>query len=589
MARLFSYLNPMRGRLAFSISTSVTNKVLDLAPPILVAWLIDTVTRQPPEWLSSVPFVGENLVHGVVFFGIAAVVIFGLESLFQYFYDFGFKTLAQRLQHMLRLDAYTAMQRREMRFFEEQRLGKTLAMLNDDVNQLERFLNTGFNDLVQLGVLFIFAGAVLFGVSWELALLGLIPVPIIIGGSYWFSKLLEPRYARVRETVGEVASRLENNIGGILVIKSFTAEKYEAKRVEQVSEEYRVANEAAIKLNSAFIPIIRMAIALGFAVVVGLGGYWALQGHISAGSLVLFSMMIQRILWPLTRLGQTMDEFQRAKASARRIFGLLDTPEGIKDPETPRELKRARGELAFRDVYFHYREDTPILKGLDFMVEAGETIGFAGATGAGKSTLIKLLLRLYDVQGGHVCLDGHDVREYRQADLRRNIALVSQDIYLFHGTIGENISYPQEDVDSDRIVRAAQLAEFDDFVQSLPGGYDTIVGERGIKLSGGQRQRLSLARAIMKDAPVLILDEATSSVDTETERLIQRNLEKLTAGRTALVIAHRLSTIRNADRILVIGDGQLIEQGKHDDLIETGGVYSDLWSVQSGAPTPISS
>lgn len=581
MRRMVAYLKPMRGRLFKSTGGSVINKILDLAPPILVAWLIDSVTGNTPQWIESLGLGGA--LANLIFIGVLAVVIFGGESLTQWFYQRGFMSIAQDLQHGLRMDAYRAMQSREIRFFEEHRLGKTLAMLNDDVNQLERFFNTAFARIIQMLVLFAFAGVVLFSISPTLAALGLIPVPLIIFGSLKFSKSLQPRYKKVRESVGEVASRLENNIGGILVIKSFTAEDYEAGRVEEASKAYRDANFNAIKLNAMFVPLIRMAIALGFGVVIAVGGWFVTQGQLTAGELVLFCMMIQRILWPLTGLGEVLDEYQRARASANRIFGLLDTPSRIQDPDKPLELKHAKGEVEFADVHFKYRDREPVLNGLKLKIEAGQMVGIAGTTGAGKSTLIKLLLRLYDVNEGAVKIDGHDIRKYRQHDLRRQIALVSQDVYLFHGSIRENIAYPGVDVSGDDIEKASEAAQFHEFVKSLPEGYETIVGERGIKLSGGQRQRLSLARALLKDAPILVLDEATSSVDTETERMIQQNLVKITKGRTALVIAHRLSTIRNADRIIVMSGGRVEEEGSHDELLAHGGTYADLWAVQSGS------
>jgi ATP-binding cassette subfamily B protein len=582
MRRLFSYLRPMRGRLSLSITSSVINKVLDLAPPILVAWLIDCVTGMAPTWMRA--GLGITTTMGqIIFLAVLTVIIFAFESLSQWGYAYGFMTVSQDMQHNLRIDAYSRMQDREIRFFEEHRLGKTLAMLNDDVNQLERFFNSAFNEIVQIVVLILFAGAVMFTISPGIAFVGLITIPIVALGSLRFSKLLEPRYKGVRESVGEVAARLENNIAGIMVVKSFTAEAYETERVREASAKYRTTNRNAIKLSAIFVPLIRMVIALGFAAVVGFGGWAVTRGTMTAGELVLFCLMIQRLLWPLTRLGTTFDEYQRAKASASRIFGLLGTPSRVQDPVQPQPMQRAQGDVEFDDVQFKYRDREPVLNGLTLRVKAGEMIGIAGTTGAGKSTLIKLLLRLYDVNEGAIRIDGVDIRKLTQHDLRRQIALVSQDVFLFHGTIRENIAYPGVNVTDAQVIEASRHAQFHDFVASLPQAYETVVGERGIKLSGGQRQRLSIARALLKDAPILVLDEATSSVDTETERMIQQNLEELTSGRTALVIAHRLSTIRRADRIVVIKDGKVEEEGSHDALVSHGGTYADLWAVQSGA------
>jgi ATP-binding cassette subfamily B protein len=519
-----------------------------------------------------------------IFLAVLAVVIFGVESFFEWHYTRTFMRLAQRVQHDLRMRTYKRLQSREMAFFENQRTGDTLSIMNDDINQLERFLNTGFNEILQLVVLFLFAGAVLFVTSWQLALVGMLPIPLIFLGTRLYQRIIGPRYKSMRTEVGQLSSRLENNLSGISVIKSFTAEDFEARRVEENSDAYAKANFKVIDVSARFKPLIRMLIALGFGGTLLLGSYWVLNGSgwLTVGELVLFSMMIQRILWPITRLGQTVSDFERAKASARRVFGLLDTPPAIADPENPQAVDRATGAIRFNQVHFHYENQVPILQGLDFEVKPGETIGIAGTTGSGKSTLIKLLLRFYDVNSGEITIDGIDIRNFSLADLRRNIALVSQDTYLFHGTIAENIAYGLEDCTMDRIQEAAIAARLHDFVCTLPERYETLVGERGIKLSGGQRQRLSIARAILKNAPILILDEATSSVDTETEREIQQNLDKFAAGRTALVVAHRLSTIRNANRIMVLHQGRLAESGKHDELVAKGGIYADLWNVQTG-------
>ncbi len=587
MWRLISFLRPYRLQLGLASAASIVNKLFDLMPPLLVGWVIDAVRGDAPAWMRWIART-DDAWSLAIFLSVLTVVIFGIESFFEWLLDLGFKRLAQRVQNDLRLKAYDHLQRREMAYFESQRTGDTLAILSDDVNQLERFLNTGFNEILQLIVLFLFSGAVLFTTSWQLALIGMIPIPFIFWGSRHYQKLVGPRYVKMRDAAGLLGSRIENNLGGIAVIKSFAAEENELERVADNSGAYRDANFDAIKLSAVYVPLIRMLVALGFGGTLLLGSYWVIKGNgmITVGELVLFSMMIQRLLWPITRLGATFDSYERATASARRIFGLLDVAPTIQDPPQPAALGRAQGALQFVDVQFDYGNAVPVLKGLDFEVAAGETIGIAGTTGSGKSTLIKLLLRFYDVTSGKIALDGIDVRSLRLDDLRHNIALVSQDVYLFHGTIGENIAYGLPGATADAVIAAAKAAQLHDFVMTLPEAYATFVGERGIKLSGGQRQRLSIARAILKDAPVLILDEATSSVDTETERAIQENLNRFAQGRTALVIAHRLSTIRQANRILVIDQGRVAEQGTHDALIALGGIYADLWRVQTGAGTP---
>ncbi len=583
MFRLFQYLRSYHTRLGWASFASILNKVLDLMPPILIGWVIDSVRREPPAWIEALIGIS-NPWHMAIFLACLGVAIFGLESLFQWMYQCRFMTLAQSIQHQLRMDAYNHIQEREIEFFEDHRMGETMAMLNDDVNQLERFLNTGFNEILQLGVLFVFAGTVMLTTSWQLALVGILPIPVVLWGSLFYQNHISKRYRRIREAVGMLSSRLENNIAGILVIKSFTAEKFESQRVADASSEYQEANYHAIQVSALYVPLIRMAIAVGFGGVLLIGSYWVLEetGILTVGELVLFSMMVQRMLWPLTRLGITLDEFERARASAQRTFGLLDTPSKIQDPAHPTLLPLVQGHIDFEQVEFRYHLGNSVLQEMTFSVKPGETIGIAGATGAGKSTLIKLLLRLYDPTEGKVKIDGVDLKELKLRDLRKAIALVSQDVYLFHGSIADNIAYGSEITDRQQMMDASAMAQLHDFVTTLPDGYDTIVGERGIKLSGGQRQRLSIARAILKDAPIMIFDEATSSVDTETEREIQKKLMQFTAGKTALVIAHRLSTIRHADRILVLAGGQIVEEGHHDDLVAANRVYADLWHIQSG-------
>ncbi|MFN7117282.1 MAG: ABC transporter ATP-binding protein [Saprospiraceae bacterium] len=562
MNRLFRYLRRYRLQFWSSVAYSVLNRIFDLMPPFLTAWFIDTVSRKTPAWIPA--FTGlTDPWQVVIFLTILTIVIFGFESFFQWLYNRGFMRLAQRLQHDLRLDTYAHLQDREMAFFEEQRTGNLMSILNDDINQLERFFNNVFNEIIQLIVLVIIAAWSLCNVSLELGLIGMSPIPFMILASFYYQRKIAPRYQAVRNSVGTLNSRLENNLAGIAVIKSFTAEKIEIQRVHEVSSEYRNANFQAIRWSSVYIPIIRMFISLGFGVTLCIGAYWVLfePGRFSFGDLAFFAMMIERLLWPITRLGAVFDDYSRAQAAAKRIFGILDSTNHIQTPDNPLAIKEITGQISFEKVGFAYKSGTPVLKNINLHIPAGHTIGIAGPTGGGKTTMTKLLLRFYDVTEGSIQLEGIDIRNITLEDLRKHIALVSQDVYLFHGTIRENIGYGREGASDTAIMEAAKKAQLHDFITTLPDGYLSVIGERGIKLSGGQRQRLSLARAILKDAPILILDEATSAVDTETERAIQQSLAQVTKGKTALIIAHRLSTIRHADHIIVIKDGQIAEQG----------------------------
>ena len=577
-------LRPYRRAFWFGIIASVSNKVLDLMPPLLVAWVIDTVEGNTPLWISNL--LPTNTPWTIaIFLSVLGILIFLFESITQWIYQLKFQTTAQNVQHDIRCYAYEHLQHHDMAFFENQRLGQLIAIVNDDVNQLERFLNTVFNELIQLVVLCSFTLFVMSTTCWQLALFSIIPLPFVIGGSIVYQRYISPYYQTIRHFVGELVARLENNISGIGVIKSFTAEKFEYDRVESASNDYKTANIKAIEISTLYVPIIRMVIAFGFAGVLLLGSYWVLSGNniITIGELVLFSMLIQRLLWPLTRLGDVFDEYERANVSAKRLIDLLQNKPSIVSPPNASVIKNGSTDIVFQDVNFHYVENIPVLKKVSFSITNGETIGLAGSTGSGKSTVIKCLLRLYDVTDGSISINNKNINELELTHLRQMIALVSQDIYLFHGTIKENIAYGlQGNVEESAIIHAAKMAELHMFIESCPEGYDSIIGEKGIKLSGGQRQRLSIARAILKNAPIMIFDEATSSVDTETERAIKQNLAELTKGKTALIIAHRLSTIRNADKIVVLNQGLITESGTHDELIEQHGDYYELWSLQTG-------
>ncbi len=590
LSRLWQYTGDYHRTIVVASLYSILNKIFDLAPPILIGMSVDVVVQQEDSILADWGITSVTNQLWVLAF-LTAVIWIG-ESIFQYLYALKWRNLAQTIQNDIRLDAYDHTQHLDMAFFEERSSGGLMSVLNDDVNQLERFLDVGANEILQLITTIVVIGGIFIVIAPEIAWMTLLPMPIIVWGSIRFQKRLAPRYARMREQVGILNSQLSNNLGGMATIKSFTAEAHELEQVSRESQEYQNRNQEAIALSAAFVPLIRMVIMAGFIAILVAGGQLAISGAIEVGAYSVMIFMTQRLLWPLTRLGETLDLYQRAMASTDRIMELLDTQSHIVSGDTHVPVAAVKGEILLEAVSFSYgggeNGRSPlnypaIINNLSLRIAAGQTVAIVGATGAGKTTLMKLLLRFYDVSAGNIRLDGYDLRELDINDLRQSIGFVSQDVFLFHGTVRENISYGTFDAPMEQIIEAAKLAEAHEFIMALPFGYDTVVGERGQKLSGGQRQRISIARAILKDPPVLVLDEATSSVDNETEAAIQRSLERIAVGRTTIVIAHRLSTVRNADVIFVLENGQLKENGRHEELVALdGGIYAGLWHVQTG-------
>lgn len=578
--RLLTYGRKYRFQVWLASLCSLLNTVFDLAPPALIGVAIDIVVDQQNSILARWGVVDLRsqfiLLSGLTF------LVWILESAFQYAYELLWRNLSQSMEHDLRIDAYGHVQGLELAYFEERSTGQLMSMLNDDINQLERFLDRGANQLIQMAATVLIIGTVFFVLAPELAWMAIVPMPIIIGGAIAFQKFLAPRYADVRDKAGLINARLINNLTGIATIKSFTAENFELRQLERESRAYQTSNRQAIVFSAAFLPLIRIVILIGFTGILFYGGLATAAGNIEAGTYTVLVFLTQRLLWPLTRLGETLDQYQRAMASTHRVLNLLDTPIAIRPGTTALPTAQVSGEVIFEDVSFGYHERQPILKNLSLKIPAGKTTAIVGSTGSGKSTLVKLLLRFYEVNAGHIFLDGLDLQSLSLKDLRKSVGLVSQDVFLFHGTVAENIAYGSFNATIDEIMRAANVAEAHDFIVGLPDGYDTIVGERGQKLSGGQRQRLAIARALLKNPPILVLDEATSAVDNETEAAIQKSLEKITRERTVIAIAHRLSTVRNAHCIYVMEQGKLIESGTHEQLLSKEGIYAGLWKVQTG-------
>ncbi|MEC9137622.1 MAG: ABC transporter ATP-binding protein [Candidatus Thermoplasmatota archaeon] len=579
LARLIFQLREYRGTIILASICSILNKFWDLAPPVLIGIAVDVVALREESFLGELGWSDPR--DQFLILVALTVVIWVLESLFEYFYAVLWRNLAQTAQHELRMSAYQHIQDLEMRWFSQQTTGGLMAIMNDDVNQLERFLDQGATDLLQVATTVVVVGGIMFLIAPEVAILAIIPVPVIVIGSFMFQRRIGERYTRVREEVADLNSLLNNNLSGITTIKSFTAEKREIERVREASETYLKANQSAITLSASFVPLIRMAILFAFTANMLVGGWMALDGRLSIGAYSVIVFITQRLLWPLTRLGQTFDLYQRAMASTTRVLDLLDTDIGIVEGDLT--IQKISGDIEFKDLTFSYHGRSPVYEGLSLAIKPGETLGIVGSTGAGKTTLMNLLMRLHDPQSGHVELDGVDVKDLTLNCLRGSIALVSQNTTLFPGSVRENILYGRPDANQEELINSAEVAEAIEFIESLPDGWETDVGEDGHRLSGGQRQRLAIARAVLKDAPILVLDEATSNVDNETEAALQRSIEKLSINRTTIIIAHRLSTVRNADRIAVLDNGKISEMGSHDELIEASGLYSRLWAVQTGA------
>ena len=581
LRELWGYAKGHRGRVWLAGTMSVANKICDVAPELLIGAAVDVVVTNGKSFVERLTGV-TNHMDQLTIVVVVTLVVWILESVTEYIAVVTWRNLAQTLEHEARMDTYRHIQSLEMTYFEDQTSGGLMTVLNDDVNQLERFLDMGPHKIIITAANVIILGIVFAVISPMLALLAFLPIPIIVGGSLIYQRRLRPLYAKVRAAAGIISDTLTNGLGGVATIKAFNSEDREVARVDADSRAYQLANQDAIVVSTAFRPLIRTAVLAGFVMTLVFGGRAAIRGDLAVGLFSTLVYMTQRLLWPLTDLGETLDLYQRAMASCRRIFGLLGVTAGITSGTHDLALP-VQGDVRFDNVHFAYGDGSiDVLRGITLHVPAGETHAIVGATGSGKSTVVKLLLRLYEPTSGHISVDGHPIESLTFTSLRGATGFVAQDVFLFQGTVRENLAYGRIDATDAEVRHAAELAEAADFVEAWPDGYETVVGERGQKLSGGQRQRLTIARAILRDPAILILDEATSAVDNETEAAIQRSLAKVATDRTSIVIAHRLSTVRRADRIHVMEAGLIVEAGTHETLVELGGLYAALWRVQTG-------
>ena len=575
---LFNYALEQDTKVRRGIIYSVLNKIFDLAPPVLIGIAIDIVVEGSDSFIGNLGYSDRR--QQLIILAVLTFIIWGLESAFDYIAAVTWRNISQDIEHSLRTDAFNNVLGLDLAFFENKSSGRLMAILNDDVNQLETFLDNGANRLVQTATTVLVIGGTFLYISPLVAVFAFIPIPIIIFGSLRFTNRIAERYTKIRNDIENLNANLSNSITGILTVKSFNREKKESERITLSSNEVKSANYHAIRLSAAFIPIIRIAILFGFTATLLIGGFLALDGEIKVATYSVMLFITQRLLWPLTELGVIFDSYQKAMASFRRIINLKNTSPTIDNGAE--KLTSFNKKIEISNLNFEYVKNFPVLNDISIEINKGQTTAIVGSTGSGKSTLIKLVLRLYDSTSGEIKFDGKNIRDLELDSLRNKIGLVSQDIFLFEGTVFENIAYGNLDAKDEEVWEAAKLSESDKFINLLPNKENTIVGERGQKLSGGQRQRISIARAILKNPEILILDEATSAVDNETEAAIQRSINTLKEGRTVIAIAHRLSTIRNAEIIYVLEEGKVVESGNHESLLEINGVYSKLWSVQTG-------
>ncbi len=581
---LSPFVRPYSRLIAVGLIANMTARVFDLLPLVVVGIAIDHITKASASTapVDVTPFIRYGLIVFATFAGLAV---------FQSISDYSWSTLAQKVRHDLRVKLYCHLQGLEAAFFEERQVGELMSVVSNDVDNLENFLSDATTSIVRIFITFVGIYGILIWMDWRLALLLFAPMPLVVVAVKFFATRVQPQYRKARRAVGKVNSVIENNLQGMGVIQAYTAEEEQAERLSQRSGEYRDAAINAARERAFFVPLIYTVAGLSFSLLIAGGAWLTLGGYgPTVGDYTSFILFAMRMVMPLFVFGMLTNQIQRCEASAERIFNLLAIEPRIQDSPNVVALEEPPSSLAFDTVTFAYPDRAPVLHGVEFSLERGQMIGIVGPTGAGKSTLIKLLLRYYDPGAGYISLDGKVLTDISLASLREHVGYVSQEAFLFTGTIAENIRLGDAHAAMDTVREAARVAGAEEFINELPQGYDTQVGERGVKLSGGQRQRISLARAVLGDPAILVLDEATSAVDTRTEEVIQRNLNKFRAGRMTIAVAHRLSTVRQSDEILVLVDGVVVERGDHDNLIKSQGVYSDLWAVQSGqtpqAPHP---
>jgi len=568
---LLRFAKPYAWFLVLATMSMIAVTGMNLLAPWMIRNLISTVTG---EALTEESFKRISLLT------ITTIIVYLLRAISQFGSDYVSHYAAWKILENIRQHLYDHIQNLSLRYFQNKQTGDLMSIIINDTRNFEHLLAHAIPTVIVNGIMIFGVSAILFSININLALYTLIPIPVLVWIVLKFSKTSRSRFKDAQVKIGEVNSILQDNFSGIKEIKAFTHEDYESRRTGESISEHTNAILKAVRLSNAVHPGIGFVSSIGTVIVIFFGGRLALTGVLPLEDLVAFLLYLSSFYQPITALGNIYEGLQQALASAERVLEVLAEEPEVKEDPNPIKLQNVKGRIEFCNVDFHYVDNIPVLKNISFKVNPGETLAIVGPTGVGKTTITSLILRFFDPISGNILVDDIDIRRVSLSNLRRHISLVSQDVFLFNGTVKENILYGRLDATDDEVIAAAKAANAHDFILELPDGYNTKVGERGVKLSGGQKQRISIARAILKNAPILILDEATSSVDTQTEKLIQDALNKLKKNRTTIIIAHRLSTIQDADHIIVMKDGYIIERGTHEELLELNGLYSELCKTQ---------
>ncbi len=568
--RLLQFLVPYKGKLIIAIICMIILAACTAA----LAWAFKPMLD---EVLS-----GKNMTYIylmpigiIILYIIKGIAFYGQATLMGY--------IGQRIIYDIRNMLYNKLTEQSLSFFTHRKTGELLGRITYDITLLQGAVSTTVTSLMRDVMSIIFLLGVIFNSDWLLALLSLIVFPIMVYPIVHFGQKMRKASYDGQVSMGKMSSLIEETVGGIRVVKAFGMEEYEQNRFKAITKDFMTHQIKALKVQALSFPIMEFVAGLGIAGILLYGGIRVAHGEATAGGLMSFIVSLLLLYDPVRRLSRANNEVQQGLSAAERIFEILDAPVDVQDPKEPQPIQPFSNHIAFENVCLTYPDASkPVLQNIDLNIQSGEVVALVGRSGAGKTTLANMLLRFMDPTSGSINLDGHDIRNFKQTDLRSQMSLVTQEIVLFNDTVLHNIAYGHENIDREKVIAIAKIANAHEFIEKLEDGYDTLVGERGVILSGGQRQRLSLARALLKNAPILVLDEATSSLDTESERLVQQAIDKLMQDRTVLVIAHRLSTIRNADKIVVLDAGKIVQVGSHDTLIEQGGIYAELYQLQFG-------